>query len=517
MTISRRGFLGSIGALGLASGLPASGAGASQSIGNWRDLARSVRGRLVFPTSPDYLVQRLIWNSNYDYVYPSAVLQVADIADVQTALAFCRDTGVRPIPRSGGHSFQGFSTGRGLVIDISQLRTIRLSPKRDRVRIGAGAQLIDIYRRLFDEARMTIVAGTCPLVGIAGITQGGGVGPFIREYGLTLDRLLGAEIITADGQRRYVNDRQDPDLFWAIRGGGGGNFGIVTSFDFAPVPADMPMATFSLGFPWQAAERVMEAFQEWPHALPDSAYPRLVLDTTRPASGAQPAITVGLWHRGSLTRANAVMREFIAEVGVAPLSQTQLRQNFFEAEFDENCQGLTWQECAPNTNPPGQVPRYGVTTFSEISRRPWPRSAITVLLEEMERWQSDPFLQPEGVSPTLQGGKVGIEPLSGAVHRTPSTATAFPHRDGWLIYQFQARVPPGAPADLIDAGKVWIDNLSSRLKPWLTGAQYSNYGNRGLSGWADAYYGQNLPRLRQVKTMVDPESLFHFEQSVRPI
>lgn len=519
MTISRRDLLGAsvLAATGLAlSSPPVAWAAAGPSARQWSELRRSVSGRLLLPRDPSFATQRLIWNSNYDYIQPRALLEAASVADIQQAIAFCRDTGVRPIPRSGGHSFQGFSTGRGLVIDVSALNGIRMSADRSRVRIGAGATLIDIYRRLFDEARMTIVGGTCPLVGIAGLAHGGGIGPFVREYGLTLDRMLGAEIVTADGRRRRIDARHDPDLFWAIRGGGGGNFGIVTSFDLAPVPADMTMETFSLVFPWAAAERVMAAFQVWPDALPRSAYPRLVLDTTPAAPGAQPSISVGLWHRGPSDRARRVIADFIAEVGVAPTSQTTLAQSFFEAEYDANCQGLSAAECAPITQPPGQLPRYGVSTYSEISARPWPRAAITVLLEEMERWQGDPVLQPQGVPTSLQGGKVGIEPISGAVHRTPATATAFPHRDGWLVYQFQARVRPGAPADVVDAGKQWVNGLYARLTPWRTGAEYSNYGNRALTGWAQAYYGENLARLRSVKAQVDPGSLFRFEQGIRP-
>lgn len=521
--MSRRAVLAGLGAAAVGSFAIARGSAPSWALastgaspGDWADLARQVRGTLLMPSSPEYQTARLGWNTIYDDVLPQAVLKAADANDVRQALAFCRDTGVRPTPRSGGHSFQGFSTSTGLLIDLSALDSVRVSKDRERVRIGAGALLIDIYAKMAKQGRMAIAGGTCPLVGISGLTQGGGIGPFSREYGLTLDRLLSADIVTANGRLQRVSAHANPDLFWAIRGGGGGNFGVVTSFEFAPIPADMTINSTTMTFAWADAARVLAAFQTWPEALPATAHPNLVIVTSEPATGAQPQVTVSLWFRGSRPRNAAVIRDFIAEVGASPISQQVVRQSFFDAEWDEYCQGYDWQQCAPVTSSGGLLPRVGLATYSEISRRPWPRAANDVLLEELERWQRDPVLQPPGVVDTLQAGKVIIEPLSGAVHRTAPTATAFPHRTGWLIYQFQSRVRPGAPQEVVAAGQAWVTNLFERLTPWRTGDEYSNYGNRALRGWGEAYYGENLARLRSVKAEVDPRNLFRFEQSVRP-
>lgn len=521
--LNRRGFLrAGAGAAGLVVGGRFLGGAAGPAVAaasprDWADLGRSITGTLIMPADPAYGTARLGWNTIYDYVAPQAVLRPANARDVQTALTFCRGTGIRPTPRSGGHSFQGFSTSTGLIIDMSQMNRVTMNAKRTRVRIGAGALLIDIYKTLYGQHKMAIPGGTCPLVGISGLTQGGGIGPFSREYGLTIDRLVGAQMVTPDGRLRYVSASADPDLFWAIRGGGGGNFGVVTAFDFAPVPADMPIISVNMTFAWQHAERVLEAFQEWPDTLPRTAHPNLVLVTSNRAPQAQPTVTVSLWHRGSRAQANRVIRDFIREVGAAPSSRTELSQGFFDAEFDEYCQGYTWAQCAPVTTPGGLLPRVGLSTYSEISRRPWPKGANDVIIEELERWQRDAVLQPEGVSFDLQAGKVIIEPLSGAVHDTSPTATAFAHRDGWLIYQFQSRVRPGAPQETVDAGQAWVNRFLERLTPWRTGDQYSNYGNRQLEDWAHAYYGVNSERLRRVKAAVDPASLFRFEQSVRPL
>lgn len=519
--LSRRTVLKGVGlgALGLVGAQLPHGPGsafAAASRGDWSALSRSLSGRLVLPSNPAYSTARLPWNTIYDWVAPQAIVEAKTTEDVQQAITFCRDLGIRPTARSGGHSFQGFSTTSGLLIDLSAMNRVDLNRARTKARIGAGALLIDIYRELFNKGRMAINGGTCPLVGIAGLTQGGGVGPFSRQYGLTLDRLLSARVVTADGKALRASETENVDLFWAIRGGGGGNFGVVTSFEFAPVPADMMLSSFVLEFPWRAALRVLEVFQTWPDALPATAHPNLVLVTSTNAPGAQPSVTVSLWYRGPRQKANAVIEDFIREVGVQPTSRTLLRQNFFEAEFDEYCQGFTQAQCAPVTTPDGLLPRVGLSTYSDISDGPWPRRANEVIVEEIERWQRDPVLQPEGVNFNLQAGKVIIEPLSGAVHDVAPTATAFPHRSGWLIYQFQSRVQPSAPAEVVAAGQEWANGFYARLTRWRTGAEYSNYGNRELKRWGAAYYGPNFARLRSVKRRVDPTNLFRFEQSVPP-
>lgn len=483
---------------------------------DWADLSAATRGRLLLPNSPDYPTARLGWNTLYDNVFPQAVLLAADARDVQQAVRFCSAHGLQPTARSGGHSFQGFSSSRGLVIDVSNLNSVRLSADHARARIGSGALLIDIYRKLFEQAKVAIPGGACPLVGIAGLAQGGGIGPFVRQYGLTSDQMIGAEVVTADGRIRRIDASHDADLFWAIRGGGGGSFGVVTSFEFATFPVDMLFNVYNLEYAWSGAEKVLQAFQAWPHDLPLSSHCVLELFTTTQGTNAVPGVNVSLWTRGSEAAAQTSIDAFVREVGVAPISQTVRHQSFFEAEYDEYCQGLTSAQCAPVTRPPGQLPRLGLATCSEISRSPWPKQANGVLLEALEIWQRNLLLQPPGVDSGMQAGKVVIEPISGAVHRIASADTAFPHRDGWLIYQFQSRVRPGAPAEVAAAAQEWVMQLSASLKPWRTGSEYSNYGNRHLKDWGTAYFGANLPRLEVIKTQRDPRNLFRFEQSVRP-
>lgn len=399
---------------------------------------------------------------------------------------------------------------------MSGLNAVTLNSGRTQVRIGAGTNLLRIYGVLMQRG-MAIPAGSCPTVGISGLAQGGGIGPFTRQSGLTLDRMTGAEIVMADGRLLKVNASENADLFWAIRGGGGGNFGVVTSFDFAPISVETTHTDATLLFPWQHAERVALAFQKWVPTVPLNAHPGMIIRTTPGAPGAEPEVAVSLWHRGRSAQCVALVDEFIREVAVRPTSRTVERGRFFDIEFDQFCARLTPEQCAmADRDPAGMLPRVGLSTYSEITRRAWPADGIAVLLDQVERHQRSPLLQPRGVSNALQTGKVIIEPIDGVAARVSPTATAFPHRNCFLIMQYQARVPRGASPELVAASQEWLDDLYARLAPWRTGKEYSNYGNRKLSDWAKAYYDQNLPRLRRIKARRDPENLFRFAQSIPP-
>lgn len=483
---------------------------------DYADLAAELTGTLLLPSDASYATARLGWNTIYDNQFPQAVVKALTAHDVQVAINFARDMGLNPIARAGGHSFQGYSTGSGLIIDVAGLNDVAMNTSRTHARIGAGTNLLRVYGTLAKRG-MAIPGGSCPTVGISGLAQGGGIGPFTRQYGLTLDRMIGAQMVVADGRLLRVNARENSDLFWAIRGGGGGNFGVITAFDFAPIPIASTNTSVSLIFPWRQAERVMLAFQQWAPTVPLNAHPGMVIRTTTGGPGAQPEVAVSLWHRGRPAQCKALVDEFIRELGVRPTFRSEDIGRFFDVEFDEYCEGLTLEQCAmADRDPGGLIPRFGVATYSEITRHAWPADGIAALLDQIERHQVSPLLQPPGVSDRLQTGKVIIEPVDGVAGRVSPTATAFPHRGCFLTMQYQARVPKGASPDLVAASEVWLDELYTRLSPWRTGQEYSNYGNRKLKDWATAYYGCNLPRLRRIKARRDPLNFFRFAQSISP-
>src|SRR5262249_2238137 len=215
---------------------------------------------------------------------------------------WARTHGIRIVPRSGGHSYGGYSTTSGVIVDVSRLHAISVTAE-GRAAVAAGAHLLDVYTALAARGRM-IPGGTCPTVGIGGLTQGGGIGLSGRKFGLTCDSLLEATVVLADGSVAVANARQHQDLFWALRGGGGGNFGIVTRFVFRTHPASN-VTTYSLEWPWSDAKNVVQAWQQLtPHA-PDELAPVLNVSA---AAGGGASITAA----GQFFGSEAALRSLLA-------------------------------------------------------------------------------------------------------------------------------------------------------------------------------------------------------------
>ena len=228
----------------------------------WAQLQRSVEGTLARPGSASYDEVRLLQNPRYDDQLPLAVLSVASAADVATGIAFAQDHDLPLAIRSGGHSYPGWSAGgspRALVLDCRPLSDVTLDG--DVTTIGPGALLADVYDTLGSSGR-AIAGGSCGTVAIGGLTLGGGVGVLTRAMGLTCDAVTAMQVVTADGQVRRASADEEPDLFWALRGAGGGHLGIVTSFTFA-TDAAPTISTVYLEWVADAAADVVRAWQGW--------------------------------------------------------------------------------------------------------------------------------------------------------------------------------------------------------------------------------------------------------------
>src|SRR3954468_4783002 len=214
-----------------------------------RELAREVRGPVVTRGASGYATLAHVYNERWAGRHPRAVVGAHDVGDVHAAVRWAARHGVAIRARSGGHSYAGYSTvSGGLVVDLRRLRGIGLSRHNTRVEVGAGAQLGDVYARLAAHG-VTVPAGSCPSVAMGGLALGGGMGLAGRSLGLTLDRVTEVRIVLADGTVTRARADHRPDLFWACRGGGGGNFGIVTSFRLRTAPARRA-AWFSVSWPW---------------------------------------------------------------------------------------------------------------------------------------------------------------------------------------------------------------------------------------------------------------------------
>jgi FAD/FMN-containing dehydrogenase len=270
--------------------VPSTGAGVRRR--DWLALDRKLLGRLLRPDDSGYQAAVRTFDPRRDNYRPLAVVRAADAGDIADSLTFATDHGLSPRPRSGGHSYVGASTGNGvLVIDCAGLDTISYDAGSRQVTVGAGVRLGDLHRVLGRHGR-TVPTGTCPTVGAAGLTLGGGIGTETRLRGLTQDALVGATVVTPDGATHRVSAGHEPDLLWALPGGGGGNLGIVTQFSYRTYPA-LSGEIFRLSWPAAAAVDVLIGWQHRLAAMPTRSWANLHLDSS--GGAVMPSITGICW------------------------------------------------------------------------------------------------------------------------------------------------------------------------------------------------------------------------------
>jgi FAD/FMN-containing dehydrogenase len=472
-----RGAALAFGAVPFADALAA----AAPPTGIFRELDRSLRGDVIQRGAPGYNAARVLYDTRFDAVKPQAIAYCESLADVQKTVRWARKHGVRIVPRSGGHSYGGYSTTSGVIVDVSRLHAISVTTS-GRAAVGAGAQLLDVYTALAARGRM-IPGGTCPTVGIGGLAQGGGIGLSGRKYGLTSDNLLEATVVLADGSVAVANAQQHQDLFWALRGGGGGNFGIVTRFVFRTHPAS-DVTTYSLEWPWSDAKAVVQAWQQLaPHAPDELAS---VLNVSAAAGGGAGITSAGQFF-GSVTALRSLLAP-LANAGT-PTRYTTTPRTFLGAVhyFAGGGGG-------------------GRSTFaakSSIGARLLTSAGIDALLHQIEAKRT------AGTG----SGIVLLDAWGGAINRVPKARTAFVHRGALFSLQYLAYWSAGEPAA---PNLAWLRRCYAATQPYLSGFAYQNYIDPDLSTWPHAYYGSNLPRLRQVKRRYDPHNVFHFRQSIRP-
>ena len=276
---------------------------------DWTALGHDLAGPLVRPGDRSYTVDSYLFDPRFDGIHPAGIAYVDNAHDIGTCLAFVRKFGVPFAARSGGHSYAGYSSSTGLIVDVENLKGVQISGST--ANVGAGTRLIDFYSELAAKGR-AIPGGSCPTVGIAGLVLGGGVGVVGRAYGLTCDALTSLNIVTADGKAPQASASEHSDLYWACRGGGGGNFGIATWFQFETVPAPSPVLFF-LSWPWSKAAKVIAAWQSWAPNAPDALWSNLHLAAA--PGGHTPTIQVGGCYLGSITGAHNLIEQLYAKVG----------------------------------------------------------------------------------------------------------------------------------------------------------------------------------------------------------
>jgi FAD/FMN-containing dehydrogenase len=490
-----------------ASSSPPPSASGPPSSADWTALGHDLAGTLVRPGEAAYTVAKRQFDPRFDSLHPAGIAYCGNPHDVSTCLAFVRKYGVPVAARSGGHSYAGWSSGSGLIVDVTRMAGVNISGTAPTTAtVGAGTRLVDFYKELSAHGRV-VPGGSCPTVGIAGLTLGGGVGVVSRAYGLTSDNVTSLQIVTADGVLRTCSASSNPDLFWACRGGGGGNFGVVTSFTFATHPAS-EIVLFFLSWPWSQAARVISAWQSWaPHA-PDELWSNLHLAAA--PGGSIPSIQVGGTYLGSSSAASALLEKLYAAAGSDPSSPfLEVSPSWLHAMLVEaGCASLTVNEChLPTQNPAGQLSRASEYAKSDFFTKPLSSQGIGTLLSGVESLQ-----RVSGAS----GGAGGIafDALGGAVNRIAPGATAFVHRDTLFQAQYTTTWPVGSASAGVARQHAWQQSFWQSMRPYASGQAYQNYVDPALANWRQAYYGANFSRLTQVKGTYDPDRVFTFPQAI---
>ncbi len=452
----------------------------------WETLRARFSGLLIRPGDEGYDAARRVWNGSIDR-YPALVARCARAADVPTALEFGRAAGLTVAVRGGGHNVAGFGTcDGGLVIDLSGMQAVRVDRARRRALVEGGATWAGFDREA-QAFGLATTGGLMSSTGVAGFTLGGGIGWLMRRYGLACDNLLSAEVVTADGRQLRACAADHEDLFWGLRGGGG-NLGIVTRFEFGLHPVGPEVLGGLRLYPQRLAAEVIATWRDLMLAAPDELTLSTVLRRA-PASPSipdhlhgEPVVAVAGMYAGPAEDAARVLRALDAlgpplvdGIGPKPYTAVQAMsdgawqpgfENYWKAEFLRSLDDSV------------------IETVVDFAGR------ITSPLSDIK-----------------------LAPLGGAVARVAEGDTSYPHRRAPWVININTRWADGLP----DAHVAWTRALWEAVQPVSTGGVYVNFlGDEGPDRVRAAYGESNYQRLARLKTVYDPDNVFHLNQNIPP-
>ena len=442
--------------------------------------ANSLRGRLIMPDDTDYNEARAVWNGMIDRP-PALIARCEDAADVMAAVNFAREHDMPLTVKAGGHSVAGKSLSEdGLVLDLSAMNAVRVDPEAQTARVGPGATWGD-----FDhEAQafgLATTGGVDSRTGVAGLTLGGGLGYVARKFGLAVDNLIGADVVTADGELRRASKNTNPDLFWALRGGGG-NVGIVTSFEFQLHELGPEVLVAQSFHPYENAAEVLRFYRDFMAQAPDEVGCYALVVHVPPADPfpaeyhGKSTVALVACYAGPVEEG----QEALGALGaygdpivnfVMPMPYVTL-QSTFDAGF-----------------PDGERYYWKSQFLDEL-----PDEAIDTVARYGEA-------APGGIT------ALGFEAMGGAVNRVDADATAFPHRDALFNFSiFAGWSEPEDDAEII----AWTRQFHQAMAPYATGGTYLNYLDRDDD--RRVAYGPNYQRLAEIKKAWDPDNVFRMNQ-----
>lgn len=452
------------------------------------DLAALCRGTLILPGDAGYDEARAVYNAMIDR-HPAAVLRCQDVADVVAGVRFAKDHGLDLAVRGGGHNAGGLGVwDDALVLDLSPMRSTTVDPEAGTVRVDGGCTWGDVDHATVAFG-MATPSGFLASTGVGGLTLGGGIGYLTRRFGLTVDNLLGADVVLADGSLVHADDHTNPDLFWALRGGGG-NFGVVTSFTFRCHQIGDHGTIYGGPVFYDLADTasVMQWYRELLPSLPEELNGWIALLTVPPVAPFPEA----LWGRkvcgivwcytGPLFKADEVTAPVRTYGAPLMVGLHEMPFNALQQAFDGLYPaGLQWY---------------------------WRSDFCTEISDEAIQVH-----QKFGHTLPSSHSTMHMYPLGGAASRVPTNATAFAHREGGWAAVIVGVDPDSANADRITA---WAKAYWHELHPTASSGTYVNFlMDEGADRVRDSY-GPNYTRLTAIKKRYDPDNLFHVNQNIPP-
>lgn len=477
------GALGGLAVLGTPSLALGAEATAAASNGAFEDLAGRLRGPVVTPGDADYDAARHVWNGMIDK-RPAAIARCSGVADVIDVVNYARSKGLPATVRGGGHNVAGKAVRNdALTIDLSSMNHVHVDPDARRARAGGGSVWGSLDRETL-AFNLVTTGGTVSSTGVGGLTLGGGLGWLMRKHGLACDNLVSADVVTADGRFLTASADENSDLYWALRGGGG-NFGVVTSFEFALHPLEPVIGGIAI-YPQARLRELLEFYRDYTAELPDSVTTMAGALNGPPGTpvAGQSAGWLAVCHAGPESEGNRLLqpiRDFgePALGGFGPMPYSAL-QGMFDA----------------GTGPGGR--NYWRSNF--MTRLP--DEVIDIVVDHAE----------DGLRGA--GTLVLMEHMGGAVGRVGATATAFSNRGADYNVSILSRWSDAAddPANIR-----WTRSFGDAVKAYSTGAGYINYMTEDEgTARVQAAYQANLDRLIEVKRKYDPDNFFNANQNIAP-
>ena len=445
----------------------------------------SVRGQVIGPNDEGYDETRKVFNGMIDR-RPALIARCADAADVQRAVTFAREQGLLLSVKAGGHSVNGYGVCEGgLMIDLSLMKGIQVDPQA-RTAVAEPGVVWGEFDAATQQHGLAVTGGRIPGTGVAGLTLGSGSGWLERKLGYTVDNLLGAEVVTADGRLVRASEDENPDLFWGLRGGGG-NFSIATSLRFKLHPIGPIVYGGLLAFTRDRAREIVRAYRGFMETAPDDVGGALALITAPPEPfvpqdiQGKPAIAMVVCYTGDPGEGEEAIRPLL-DLGpplrmVAPMPYVAV------------------QYLLQPMNPPGMRNYWKADMYPEL-----PDAALDALIDAAA----------EPLSPLTT---IIVQPLGGAVHRVPDDATAMGWRSAkWVLHILGMWPDPNED----DRNIAWVRNVAEALKPWAQDGAYLNYlMDEGEQAVRDSF-GRHYQRMVDLKSKYDPTNLFQMNQNIKP-